>query len=60
LQLRPDYWRVHENLGVANAMEGNLETAVSHFKEALRLNPHDANTRANLSTALEQLAGTKK
>lgn len=42
------------NLGNTAMREQNLENAIEHYKDALRLNPNDEETRYNLSAALSQ------
>lgn len=48
-------WFVENNLGVELARRGNLEEAVIHYREAIRLNPLDANAQNNLGMTLGQL-----
>jgi Flp pilus assembly protein TadD len=35
--------------------QGRLKEAVSHFSEALRINPDDENARYNLEFAMQQM-----
>jgi Ca-activated chloride channel homolog len=42
---------VYHNLGNALLQEGNLEQSIEAYKQALRLNPHDEETRYNLAYA---------
>ena len=44
-------------LGVYHLRQGNLEKAISNFKESLRLKPRDPETLWNLWTAYAQLGG---
>ncbi|MGA1868194.1 MAG: tetratricopeptide repeat protein [bacterium] len=42
----------HHNLGVALADQGNLEKAIEHYSEALRIHPDFALAHSNLGSAL--------
>lgn len=46
--MRPDDPRGHNNLGVALARSGRLAEAEAAYREALRLDPHQAGARRNL------------
>ncbi len=43
---------VHTNLGNALLLSGRTDEAIAEYRESLRLNPGDAETEANLRTAL--------
>lgn len=49
------YARAHNLLGVALASSGEVQRAVPHFREALRVLPELADARNNLAAALPQL-----
>ncbi len=55
IELQPDYWQAHNNLGVALARKGRPAQAVPHFKKAVELKPDDIPCRKNLETALKEL-----
>jgi Flp pilus assembly protein TadD len=44
----------HFNMGSALAVEGKTEEAISHYREALRINPAYLDARYNLANALER------
>jgi tetratricopeptide (TPR) repeat protein len=44
----------HNNLGNILYQEGILDEAITHFKQALRLNPENATAHFNLASALRQ------
>jgi Flp pilus assembly protein TadD len=53
MRLNPDYAEIHNNLGMALGMKGQIDGAISQFQEAIRLNPDDAAAHNNLAHALE-------
>jgi protein O-mannosyl-transferase len=55
LAKNPDAWIAHNNLGSALARAGNLEEAMAHYEEALRMRPDDAETHYNVGLTLAQL-----
>ena len=56
----PNKARPHNNLGLALAEQGDLEEAVGHFSEALRINPDHVLANYNLGTALVQQGNLKE
>jgi tetratricopeptide (TPR) repeat protein len=48
LQVTPDNFLAHDNLGIWLAMEGKLDEALKHFQEAIRLNPGSASAYDNM------------
>jgi protein O-mannosyl-transferase len=52
LAKNPDAWMAHNNLGAALLGRGKVTEAVTHFRQAVRIQPHIAGTRANLGDAL--------
>lgn len=48
------------NLGNTAFQAGDLQNALQYYKEALRLNPQDANTRYNLELTLRKIEQAKK
>jgi len=52
LAKNPDCWMAHDNLGVILGQQGNLEKAVYHLSEAVRLNPNNEKAHNNLGIAL--------
>ena len=51
-QLKPDYAKAHNNLGVALEEQGRLEEAVASFQRAIGLKPDFAEAHNNLGLAL--------
>jgi Flp pilus assembly protein TadD len=51
----PNSAPVHNNLGYILENEGRLAEAVTHYEEALRLDPANERARDNLRRAREQL-----
>jgi tetratricopeptide (TPR) repeat protein len=56
LELKPDYFEVHSNLGGALLDAGLWEEAVRHYREAVRLRPEIAELHDNLGNAF-RIAG---
>lgn len=56
LALNPTAWIAHLNLGVFLIERGEYQSAVDHYREALRLNSHFPSLHVSLATALH-LAG---
>jgi superkiller protein 3 len=54
VQINPDYAEAHSNLGSIYTKQGNLEKAIYHSNEALRLNPQLVEPHNNLGIALMQ------
>jgi tetratricopeptide (TPR) repeat protein len=52
VEVTPDNWVAHNNLGNALATEGRPEEAIAHFDEALRLQPSYADAQFGLGVAL--------
>ena len=50
----PHAWMAHYNLGVLLVNRGRSDEVMTHFSEALRLQPDDADTHYNLGVALEK------
>jgi tetratricopeptide (TPR) repeat protein len=52
--------RIHHNLGNTFLQQREYEKSIDEYKKALKLNPKDADTKYNLSYALEHLAQQKQ
>jgi tetratricopeptide (TPR) repeat protein len=48
----PDCWMAHNNLAKRLSDEGQIDEGISHYREAVRLQPHDGLYHYNLATAL--------
>jgi tetratricopeptide (TPR) repeat protein len=48
------YGQAHYNLGVVRARRGQIEEALSHYREALRFNPDSMETHNNIANLLHQ------
>jgi tetratricopeptide (TPR) repeat protein len=48
LQLQPNYFTAHFNLGLYYKKSGRTEEAIRQFQEALRANPRSGTARQNL------------
>jgi tetratricopeptide (TPR) repeat protein len=55
IALDPSHVEAHNNLGVWNAIYGNMATAAEMFRITLRLNPAHPTAQANLDAALARL-----
>ena len=59
LRLEPGNSAAHNVLGITLASNGNLGEAIAQFQQALKINPGDAQARANLERALGS-SGTRR
>jgi tetratricopeptide (TPR) repeat protein len=50
----------YANLGVALVKQGDIDTAISHYKTAIKINPNFANAYNNLGFVLAQQGSLKK
>jgi hypothetical protein len=50
IQVNPNTFLAHRNLGLALSVRGDLDQAAAHFKEALRINPGSAKCYNDLGT----------
>lgn len=55
LEVMPDNYEAHLNLGLAYAKRGQVEQALPHFQEAARLKPRYAKAQYSLGVALQTL-----
>ena len=52
IRTNPTCWMAQDNLGIYYAEKGDLDAAISHYREAVRLFPNDPNSHHDLGTAL--------
>ena len=55
LAIEPDNPTVHANLATALVNRWQLEEALVHYQEAVRLNPKDIETRMNLASVQQMI-----
>jgi tetratricopeptide (TPR) repeat protein len=55
----PDSWQAHNRLGAREFNRGNVDVALEHFLEAVRLRPDLAETQNNLGSAVLAKKDTK-
>jgi Flp pilus assembly protein TadD len=54
VECKPNFAKAHNSLGAVLAYVGNLDEAIAHFTEALRIKPGFIKAQNNLSMALHQ------
>ena len=52
LERNPDAFMAHNNLGIELKLEGRLDDAIAHYREAVRIRPDYAEGHTNLGLAL--------
>ncbi len=52
IRLKPDFSEAHTPLGIALAIQGEIRRALSHFSEAVRIDPRSLEARGNRIRAL--------
>ncbi len=52
LEINPDNYVAHNNLGIVFKNEGNNNKAAFHYREALRISPANVTVQSNLANAL--------
>lgn len=52
LKVTTDNYTIHNNLGIALQMRGDIDAAIHEYEAALRINPNCRNGQANLEIAL--------
>jgi tetratricopeptide (TPR) repeat protein len=52
LERNPDAFMAHNNLGIELKLEGRLDEAIAHYREAVRIRPDYAEGHSNLGLAL--------
>ena len=55
IRIDPENADLHNDLGIALAIQGNLVEAARHFEQAIRINPQHADARQNLERARAQI-----
>jgi Flp pilus assembly protein TadD len=55
LRLRPGDAEAHNGLGFALMKQGKVSKAITHFQEAVKLQPQNTEMRSNLEAALRSL-----
>jgi Flp pilus assembly protein TadD len=58
LHKNPDCWMAHDNLGVILVSNGQLDEAIDHYHEALKLRPSNPQTHYDLGIALRRKGQT--
>jgi tetratricopeptide (TPR) repeat protein len=53
LRINPAYALAHNGLGAALIRMGNIEKAIFHFQEAIKINPGFTDAQNNLKTTLK-------
>jgi len=56
----PSFAVAYDNLGYALAKKGDISTAITHYKTAIKINPNYANTYNNLGVILAQQGSLKE
>ena len=56
LQLDPDLFKAHRDLGVVLALRGDREEAIAALRAALRIRPDDPQVKANLALLMADRA----
>lgn len=51
---------IHGNLAIALAKLGNIDEAIEHYEEAIRLDPDNPHARCNLASALGDMGATER
>ena len=59
LRLKPNYAKVHSNLGAALVRQGKFQEALEHLHTALQLKPDDSQTHRNLQICLKLIKQNK-
>jgi len=54
LVFKPNDADIHNQLGIALAMNGNITDAITHFQTAIQIKPNDTDIRHNLEKALTE------
>ncbi|MCP4715846.1 MAG: tetratricopeptide repeat protein [Deltaproteobacteria bacterium] len=62
MRIKPDFAKVHNNLGSLYFQNGNIDEAVACFRQTLRLRPGHLQAKANLTklTELQQHIAAQK
>ena len=60
LKVDPDNYVAHNNLGLFVGSNGNLETALTHFRRALEIRPMYVEAVNNIGTALSRMGRTRE
>jgi tetratricopeptide (TPR) repeat protein len=60
LDMNPECWLAHNNLGFVLARQGRTEEAIGRYREALRINPEFEEAHVNLGAAYLQQGRTEE
>ena len=54
VEIDPDFSMAHNNLGVALHLQGRVDEAIDRYRQALHLDPKNAEAQRNLERALAE------
>jgi tetratricopeptide (TPR) repeat protein len=54
LELRPDFDKAHNNLGIAFSAIGKYPEAIAAFQRAIQRNPYNVDARKNLAICIRK------
>ncbi|MGK0298459.1 MAG: tetratricopeptide (TPR) repeat protein [Gammaproteobacteria bacterium] len=60
IEIKPNYAKAYNNLGIALKTHGNLGSAVQQYSLAIFFNPEDSKTYYNIAIALDELGDVQR